>query len=94
MKLTTQVYSTIYSIVLAKVVTFIKLQHTLSETLEIEPTILDSIALSHCNPEAACRDMFSWWLSGEGVECTWEELIKMLEIPRAIPTVVYSTDHS
>ena len=47
--------------------------------LDIEPTISDTIALAHCDPEAACRDMFSWWLSGEGVKCTREELIKNLE---------------
>ena len=52
----------------------------LSEVLDIEPAISDTINLAHHDPEAACREMFSWWLSGEGGTCTWEELIKILEM--------------
>ena len=56
-----------------------KVWRELSGMLDIEPTISDTIALAHRDPEAACCDMFSRWLSGEGVKCTWEELIKNLE---------------
>ena len=57
-----------------------KVWRELSEMLDIEPTISDTIALAHRDPEAACHDIFSWWLSGEGVVCTWKELIKNLEL--------------
>ena len=48
--------------------------------LDIEPSICDTMEMKwSCDPEAACREMFSWWLSGEGSPCTWEELIKSLK---------------
>ena len=47
--------------------------------LDIEPSICDTIKRKYCDPEDACRQMFSWWLSGEGSPCTWKELIETLK---------------
>ena len=51
----------------------------LGMALDIEPSICDTIKKKYCDPEDACRQIFLWWLSGEGSPCTWKEFIKSLK---------------
>ena len=53
----------------------------LASELDIEPSVYNAIGnvLYRDDSVAACREMFSWWLSGDGSACTWEELIKSLK---------------
>ena len=52
----------------------------LADLLEIDLSVIDTIGAKKDDPMVACYEVFSWWLSGKGIKCTWENLIKVLDI--------------